>query len=385
MDGRMSVMTAILTYTPMIAAQVALDRNGSQTAYDLTDDITSFTVNLKVDDSSDFTLHLKNEREKYTGLLMPMDRIVIYLTKSSTYQVLAGYITSAPYYNLNAGEVIIKGRDVIYRLQSLYWDAALQDSFWLTYRTQDDTEKDGGYWKSGVRVLQAVAEWPAEKIDVGQIPSEVIDWALSMYQAKLDDTQGADMVAQIYEMLQTSGPKLGTASGGSSSGGAADFSGNTNAEVVWNFCMSQGFSKQAAAGVIGNMQQESGVDPAACQGGGGPGRGLLQWETGSSRFSALCAFASERGTDWTDIQAQLLFFAQEAPSQFDIYTGNGVYTYPTGAQAWIAEKMTFDQFKALVDLPWATEAFERVYTRGSIPMMEKRIAYAQAAYNQFGG
>ena len=206
-----------------------------------------------------------------------------------------------------------------------------------------------------------------------------------MYQAKLSDTQGADMVAQIYAMLQTSGPTIGGASGGSSSGGAADFSGNSNAEVVWNFCMSQGFSKQAAAGVIGNMQQESGVDPAACQGGGGPGRGLLQWEAGSGRFSDLCAFASERGTEWTDIQAQLLFFVSEAPAQFDAFTGNGVYTYPNGAQAWIAEKMTFDQFKAITDLPWATEAFERVYTRGSVPMMEKRIAYARSAYDQFGG
>ena len=186
-------------------------------------------------------------------------------------------------------------------------------------------------------------------------------------------------------MLQTSGPAIGGASEGSSSGGAADFSGNSNAEVVWNFCMSQGFSKQAAAGVIGNMQQESGVDPAACQGGGGPGRGLLQWEAGSGRFSDLCAFASERGTEWTDIQAQLLFFVSEAPAQFDAFTGNGVYTYPNGAQAWIAEKMTFDQFKAITDLPWATEAFERVYTRGSVPMMEKRIAYARSAYDQFGG
>lgn len=369
----------------MVEAHVAVVRDGVQRAYDLSDDITRFTLNLKTDDSSDFTLHLKNERDKYTGLLMPMDKIAIYLTKLDRYQVLAGYIKDAPYYNLNAGEVTIKGRDVIYRLQQLYWDAGLQESFWLTYRGQDDTAQDGGYWKSGVKVLQAVADWPAEKIMVGQIPGDVIDWAVSMYQAKLADTQGAEMVAQVYKMLQTSGPKIGSASGGSSSGGAADFSGNSNAEVVWNFCMSQGFTRQAAAGIIGNMQQESGVDPAACQGGGGPGRGLLQWETGSSRFSSLCQFASERGTDWTDIQAQLLFFVQEAPSQFDAYTGNGVYTYPSGAVAWIAEKMTFDQFKALTDLPWATEAFERVYTRGSIPMMEKRIAYAQAAYDQFGG
>ena len=378
-------MTAILAYTPMVSAQVRAQTVNGYKYYDLTDDITNFSVTLNTDGCSTFSLTLQNVGGKYDGAFKPMDAIAIYLSKANRYQVLAGYVTKAPYYNLNTDEVEIRGRDVLYRLQKLYWDAGLEESFWLVYRGQDDTEQDGGYWKSGVKVLQAVADWPASKISVGQIPSDVIEWATSMYQAKLSDTQGADMVNQIYKMLQTSGPAIGGASEGSSSGGAADFSGNSNAEVVWNFCMSQGFSKQAAAGVIGNMQQESGVDPAACQGGGGPGRGLLQWEAGSGRFSDLCAFASERGTEWTDIQAQLLFFVSEAAAQFDAFTGNGVYTYPNGAQAWIAEKMTFDQFKAITDLPWATEAFERVYTRGSVPMMEKRIAYARSAYDQFGG
>ena len=129
-------MTAILTYTPMVEANVSLTRDGRTTAYDLSDDITRFTVNLKTDDSSDFILHLKNEGKKYTGLLMPMDKIAIYLSKADRYQVLAGYVTKAPYYNLNTDEVEIRGRDVLYRLQKLYWDAGLEESFWLVYRGQ---------------------------------------------------------------------------------------------------------------------------------------------------------------------------------------------------------------------------------------------------------
>ena len=376
-------MTNILTYTPMIHAQIGTVSNGSTKAYDVSDDIVRFSINLKTDDSSDFSITLKNEKNKYMGVFSPMDKIAIWLTKSEKYQVLAGYIQTVPYFNLNAGEVTITGRDVLFRLQRLYWDPNLEDSYWLVFSQQDNTSQDGGYWKKGVRLLQAVANWPANKISIGQIPDEVIQWATDMYQVRLEDTQGADLVNKIYEMLQTSGPKIGTAASGVA--GAADFSGNTNAEIVWNFCLSQGFTKQAAAGVIGNMQQESGVDPAKCQSGGGPGRGLLQWEVGSDRFNSLCQFASQRGADWTDIQSQLLYFVQEAPSQFDAYTGHGVYTYPSGAQAWIAEKMTFDQFKALTDIPWATEAFERVYTRASIPRMEQRVAYAQAAFSQFGG
>ena len=379
-------MTAILAYTPMVSAQVRAQTANGYKYYDLTDDITDFSVTLNTDGCSTFSLTLQNVGGKYDGAFKPMDAIAIYLSKANRYQVLAGYVTKVPMFMLNSQPVTITGKDVLWRLQALYWDSGLLASRELvTFQSAESSDQDGGYWRAAANVLMSVAGWPAERISVGQIPSDVIEWATSMYQAKLSDTQGADMVNQIYKMLRTSGPAIGGASEGSSSGGAADFSGNSNAEVVWNFCMSQGFSKQAAAGVIGNMQQESGVDPAACQGGGGPGRGLLQWEAGSGRFSDLCAFASERGTEWTDIQAQLLFFVSEAPAQFDAFTGNGVYTYPNGAQAWIAEKMTFDQFKAITDLPWATEAFERVYTRGSVPMMEKRIAYARSAYDQFGG
>ena len=97
----------------MVEANVSLTRDGRTTAYDLSDDITRFTVNLKTDDSSDFILHLKNEGKKYTGLLMPMDKIAIYLSKADRYQVLAGYITKAPYYNLNTDEDEIRGRDVL--------------------------------------------------------------------------------------------------------------------------------------------------------------------------------------------------------------------------------------------------------------------------------
>ena len=379
-------MTAILAYTPMVSAQVRAQTANGYKYYDLTDDITDFSVTLNTDGCSTFSLTLQNVGGKYDGAFKPMDAIAIYLSKANRYQVLAGYVTKVPMFMLNSQPVTITGKDVLWRLQALYWDSGLLASRELvTFQSAESSDQDGGYWRAAANVLMSVAGWPAERISVGQIPSDVIEWATSMYRVKLADTQGADMVNQIYKMLQTSGPAIGGASEGSSSGGAADFSGNSNAEVVWNFCMSQGFSKQAAAGVIGNMQQESGVDPAACQGGGGPGRGLLQWEAGSGRFSDLCAFASERGTEWTDIQAQLLFFVSEAPAQFDAFTGNGVYTYPNGAQAWIAEKMTFDQFKAITDLPWATEAFERVYTRGSVPMMEKRIAYARSAYDQFGG
>lgn len=43
--------------------------------------------------------------------------------------------------------------------------------------------------------------------------------------------------------------------------------GDGNAEVCWNFLKGKGFSDAAAAGVIGNWQVESGIEPRQCQHG----------------------------------------------------------------------------------------------------------------------
>ena len=96
-----------------------------------------------------------------------------------------------------------------------------------------------------------------------------------------------------------------------------DFSGSTNEEICWNYFISQGFSEAATAGILGNMYVESGgtFDPSIHQYGGGPGRGLCQWEEsysgGSGRYNQLAAFAGRLGLSWDDITVQLMFVTHE--------------------------------------------------------------------------
>ena len=64
-------------------------------------------------------------------------------------------------------------------------------------------------------------------------------------------------------------------------------SSGSQAEVVWQLLIAEGFSPAAAAGILGNLQQESNIDPTAVQ-ADGPGMGLAQWSRGG--FGALpCA------------------------------------------------------------------------------------------------
>jgi len=70
---------------------------------------------------------------------------------------------------------------------------------------------------------------------------------------------------------------------------------NNNHQTVWNFFKSKGFLDGATAGIMGNLQHESHMDPKRKQDSGGPGRGLCQWEEsirgGSGRWDQLVARA----------------------------------------------------------------------------------------------
>jgi len=69
-------------------------------------------------------------------------------------------------------------------------------------------------------------------------------------------------------------------------------------------------SKEAAAGIVGNLFQESGVDPTRQQNNGGPGRGIAQWGVGD-RWKAFQDWSQKRSRDILDLPTQLDYILQE--------------------------------------------------------------------------
>lgn len=53
-----------------------------------------------------------------------------------------------------------------------------------------------------------------------------------------------------------------------------------NAETAFDFFVGKGLTTRQAAGIVGNLIVESGMDPDIEQIGGGPGRGIAQWSAG---------------------------------------------------------------------------------------------------------
>ncbi|MDU2263632.1 MAG: phage tail spike protein [Enterococcus faecalis] len=143
-----------------------------------------------------------------------------------------------------------------------------------------------------------------------------------------------------------------------------------NAWAVWQFLKSKGYSEQAAAGILGNMEQESGIMPDIDEGGGGPGYGLVQWtspiagESGRAYVQRLLGQAGISG-DYRNITTQLKLL--------DWHMHNGQYI-PSAAYPY-----SVAQFKALTDIGTATMAFEENFERPAVTHPE-RIPMAQYWY-----
>lgn len=148
-----------------------------------------------------------------------------------------------------------------------------------------------------------------------------------------------------------------------------------NAWAVWQFLKSKGYSEQAAAGILGNMEQESGIMPDIDEGGGGPGYGLVQWtspvagESGRAYVQRLLAQAGISG-DYRNINTQLQLL--------DWHMHNGQYI-PSAAYPY-----SVAQFKALTDVGTAAMAFEANFERPAATHQE-RIDMAIYWYNKLHG
>ena len=198
------------------------------------------------------------------------------------------------------------------------------------------------------------------------------------YLNKLSHLQEAnEMLLAALALRRSISPDLdvdGYAIGGT----AQQVSGNSYPEKAWNFLAKKGFTAAAAAGVLGNLRQESGIDPTKKQSGGGPGRGVCQWEMkhskGGGRWEELVKWAKSQKLDEWAIETQLEYMWIEL---------NG--KDPTAVSILKNRFGGIDGLRLATDYKFATRAFEESFERAGKPMMEKRYTYAKEYLDKFGG
>lgn len=149
--------------------------------------------------------------------------------------------------------------------------------------------------------------------------------------------------------------RLGSRGGGSSSSSGK---GGT-AKRIWDFLISKGFTEEAAAAVLGNFQQESGLNPSAVNSAGYSG--LAQWDP-SHRLPALKQFAKKRGTSWDDLDTQLAYMMKELRGG---YSG------------------TLKQMRSASSTNSAVSSFLAQYEGVEGDMLSQRQDYAQGFFKRF--
>ena len=152
---------------------------------------------------------------------------------------------------------------------------------------------------------------------------------------------------------------------------------------------------------MGNIFQESSMNPTAIQGGGkGPAAGLFQWEnynTKSGRWGNLQKLASSLGKDWTDLDAQLQYALSEINgndinARFKNLQGNGK---PFRSKNITENGITYNtteglpggtsDFKNLTDPQKAMILFEAAFERAGKPNFARRTQATKAYYELYSG
>lgn len=152
-------------------------------------------------------------------------------------------------------------------------------------------------------------------------------------------------------------------------------------DIIFNTLKAEGFSDAAAAGILGNAQQESSMSPTA----NAAAYGLFQFEKSTGAANGLESYASGLGKSKDDVETQTKYMLSLFKDQVSAYSGNGTYTYPNGTVTWWPQKVTLDDYKGLTDAAEAAEIFERTYERPSVPMRENRKNYAKDFYELYSG
>lgn len=161
---------------------------------------------------------------------------------------------------------------------------------------------------------------------------------------------------------------------GSGSSSSGPLTGSDNAEKVWNYFKSKGFSDEQTAGIMGNLAHESGdptfndaTDSEELSGGGG--YGLAQW-TGPRRTAIENAAGGKDSPKLVDLQFQLDYLYQEMQTRTERDGGS---------------KTEEQGMKEQVGVEAATEYFMYNYERPGTLALDSRIKYATGYLATYGG
>jgi hypothetical protein len=170
----------------------------------------------------------------------------------------------------------------------------------------------------------------------------VADGIRDQYAADAMRDFGSGAAVSIPAAPAPGGGCCPSAGGGGGGGGSVALTGSNNAEKAFNYFVSQELPPEAAAGLVGNFQQESGTT-LDTHSDNGSHTGIAQWDTGG-RWAGL--LSHERGKDPYDIATQLDYVWYELNGTYKSAVLNPLKSVKTTDEA---AKIVFDSYEIAGD------------------------------------
>ena len=171
-------------------------------------------------------------------------------------------------------------------------------------------------------------------------------------------------------------------------GGPDEVVGTNIEEKVWNYLRGAGYSEEQTAGVMGNIQRESGFNPFIAEGANSTpnlsaGWGLVQW-TADRHAAVRDAVIDELGDRFyiaAPAMGQLpAEISDDDVDEMVLFQMRYIISELEGD-----EKAAGDHLAGTTTVAQATESFESKYERAGVVALDERIAHAEDLYEQFSG
>jgi cell wall-associated NlpC family hydrolase len=251
-------------YSPAVRVVIAHTSTGIE--YDVSKDLIRGSLVRQENSAASFFMTLQNSGLRYTPqgappLFSRMDRIVVFMKKTSWIQVFSGYLDQVPYKQLYPGPVQFKATCTIKRLMHTWWDPALANNINLVNQYTASASSIGGAMVDtglGVmltNILVQVGGWNPADIHIQNFPLEFYTFMAT--QLATLTGQGSVSLQALQTMLLGSNTSPGP-------GASAGY--NTNAGAPGSYAP----SAATAGGLTGTPFYVSQIVAACDDAGMGP-------------------------------------------------------------------------------------------------------------------
>lgn len=156
--------------------------------------------------------------------------------------------------------------------------------------------------------------------------------------------------------------------------------GSNNAEQIWNYLDSQGFSDAGIAGIMGNLQQESGLRPDNVQNGMGYEDADYVAGIKNGTITREDFINDSRGfgiAQWTFHTRKAALYDTLGPQNIDSLAGQLSFMVSE-----MGDDLT-NKLKSATSVNDATDVFQYTYERAGKPNMENRRNQANGFYSTY--